>query len=287
MMTAGISILSIMDGFVKWLVLRDITSVQIIAVRGWMITILLLGLIVILPKFGGVRALRTSRWRYHLGRSVGGVFAPGFFFISLKYIPFADVVTVFFCTTFMMVAGSAWFLGEQVGIHRWSAVAIGFIGVVIALQPGTASFHPVSILVLLAGVSYAFVLISGRWLSRTESQLQLIFYFTFFNCIICSVAILLFGADFWRDLIALEVGVIALLSMIALSGYFFITRAFVLAPISAIAPIEYIALLWAVAIGYLVWGEVPSQMVWIGMALILSAGLYIAHREARQGSVGE
>ena len=281
MMTAGISVLSVMDGFIKWLVLRDITSVQIIAVRGWIITVILLAIIALLPKMGGMKALKTPRWHYHLGRSLGGVFAPALFFVSLKYIPLADAVTIFFCSTFLMVGGSAIFLNEKVGIHRWSAVVVGFIGVVIALQPGTASFQPASILVLLAGISYAFILISGRWLSKTESQLQLIFYFTFFNCILCSIVMVIFWSSFWHDLMNVEFAVLALLSVIALTGYFFITRAFFLAPISVIAPIEYVSLFWAILIGYLVWNETPTPLVWLGIGIILTAGLYIAHRESK------
>lgn len=281
LMTAGISFLSVMDGMVKWLMLRDMSPLQLIAVRGWIIIVVVMVALLLVPRLGGLRALKTRRIKHHFGRSLGGVFAPILFFFSLKAIPLADAVTIFFCTTFIMVAGSVLFLNEQVGIHRWSAVVIGFIGVLIAMQPGTSAFQPASLLVLGAGSAYAIILVSGRWLSQTESSLQLIFYFTFFNTLICSAALLAIWPDLWRPMIDREVYLIVLIAAVALAGYVFLTRAFSIAPISVIAPIEYLALFWAVLIGYLVWGEVPTLLVWLGITLILGAGLYIGYRESR------
>lgn len=284
LMTAGISVLSIMDGMVKWLMLRELSPLQLIAVRGWIITIAILVTLLLLPRTGGVRALKTNRIHQHIGRSAGGVFAPILFFLSLKFVPLADAVTIFFCTTFIMVAASVVFLKEQVGVHRWSAVGIGFVGVLIAMQPGTSAFQPASLLVLGAGFAYAFLLVSGRWLSRTESSLQLIFYFTFFNTLICTALLILIWPELWRSVSSEETAMIFAISGVALAGYFFITRAFTTAPISVIAPIEYLALFWAVLIGYLVYDEVPSLLIWLGIALILSAGLYIGYRESRTQS---
>ena len=282
MMACGITLLSIMDAGIKWLVERDISSIQIIVVRGWIISLGILITLMLVRKTGGVAALKTNRLKHHLMRSAVGVFAPALFFLSLKYIPLADAVAVSFSATFLMTIGSVIFLGERVGFHRWSAVFIGFIGVAIALRPGTSAFNPASLLVLCAAIAYASILISGRWMSKTESSLQLIFYFTFCNACICSVFTLITWPNFWRPLSVQEIFAIIGISAIALSGYFCVTRAFTNAPISAIAPIEYTALFWAVLFGYLVWGDIPDQWVWLGIVIILCAGLYIGYRESLQ-----
>jgi drug/metabolite transporter (DMT)-like permease len=274
LMLLGVSLLSIMDSAVKWLLLKDISVIEIIAVRGWLITLVLL---LSLPKQGGWKTLQTGRIKLHLLRTVIGFFAPLCFFLSLKYLPLADTTAIFFCTTFFMTAGSTIILGEYVGLHRWLAVFIGFIGVVLVSSPGTESFHPASILPLIAGAAYAVIILTGRLLARTDKPIKLVFYFNAFNTLIASCILPFFWATPSMEIMLM----LLLVSALALAGYFCLTNAFTLAPVSAIAPIEYVALIWATLLGYLLWHEIPSLQAWQGMALILAAGLYIMWRESR------
>ena len=273
-MLLGVSCLSLMDSVVKTILQYDIPVVEIMAIRGWLITTALL---LMLPFKGGWPALATGRIKVHIGRTIIGFFAPFLFFSSLKFLPLADATAIFFCTTFFMTAGSMLFLGERVGMHRWSAIAIGFVGVLLVSSPGAQSFHPASILALLAGAAYAAIMLVGRLLTRTDSSFKIVFYFNTFNAII-STALL---STVWVTPDATVLLLILLASALAMSGYFCLTHAISLVPIGVVAPIEYVALIWATSLGYVLWGEIPALNAWIGMAIILSAGLYIMWRESR------
>ncbi len=279
-MLLGVSLLSIMDSVVKWLLLHGVSVIQIIAIRGWLITLVLM---LSLPKQGGWQSLRTAQLKLHIVRTVIGFFAPLCFFLSLKFLPLADTTAIFFCTTFFMVAGSKVFLGEEVGLHRWAAVVIGFVGVLFVASPGSASFRPAAFLPLIAGASYAVIILSGRVLVRTDSPMKLVFYFNAFNTLIASFLL----PFFWISPSLQELLVLLIVAGLALAGYFCLTHAFTLAPISAIAPIEYLSLVWATLLGYFFWNEIPTQIAWLGMMLILSAGLYIMWRESQHQKVTE
>jgi drug/metabolite transporter (DMT)-like permease len=272
-MLLSVSFLTCMDSLVKALLNLNINVIQIIAIRGWMITgVLLLSL----PLQGGTKVLATRHIKLHLLRTGIGFFAPLCFFLSLKYLPLADTTAIFFCTTFFMTAGSVFILGEQVGVHRWSAVAVGFVGVLIVSSPGSESFHPASILPILAGAAYAGIILSGRLLTRTDSPFKLVFYFNAFNTLIGTLLL----PFFWQPLSINIMLLMLLVSTLALGGYLCLTYAISIAPIGVIAPIEYVALIWAAFLGYVFWQEVPSTSAWLGMAIILSAGLYIMWRES-------
>lgn len=274
-MLLGVSCLSLMDSVIKTILQYDIPVIEIIAIRGWIITSVLL---LTLPFKGGWPALSTNNIRLHIGRTLIGFFAPFLFFSSLKFLPLADATAIFFCTTFFMTAGSMIFLGEHVGTQRWSAVAIGFIGVLLVSSPGAQSFHPASILALLAGAAYAAIMLIGRRLTRTESSFRMVFYFNTINVLISSALLPMV----WVTPNSTVLLLILLASALAMTGYFCLTHAIRLAPIGVVAPIEYAALIWATALGYLLWDEIPKLNAWIGMATILGAGLYIMWRESHQ-----
>jgi len=272
-MLLGVSLLASMDAVVKTVLNLEVTVIQVIAIRGWIISSVLF---LSLPFQGGWSALATQHIKLHLLRTTIGFFAPLCFFLSLQYLPIADTTAIFFCTTFFMTAGSVFVLGEQVGIHRWGAVLFGFIGVLIVSSPGSESFHPASILALLAGAAYAGILLSGRLLTRTDAPFKLVFYFNIFNTAIATLLL-----PFYWGAISGEIMLLMLLiSSLALGGYLCLTYAISIAPIGALAPIEYIALLWAGIYGYVFWQEIPTPSAWLGISIILLAGLYIMWRES-------
>ncbi len=275
LMLLGVGFLSLMDAVVKAVLNQDVTVIQIIAIRGWIITFVLL---LSLPFQGGWATLATDHIKLHLVRTGIGFFAPLCFFLALKYLPLADTTAIFFCTTFFMTAGSVFVLGEQVGLHRWSAVIIGFVGVLIVSSPGTESFHPASILALLAGAAYAGIMLSGRLLTRTDSPFKLIFYFNAFNTLIATLLLPFYWNSITVDILLLML----LISSLALCGYVCLTYAISIAPIGALAPIEYLALVWATVFGYVFWQELPTLSAWTGICIILLSGLYIMWRESRQ-----
>ena len=269
----GYLFLSIMDGVAKWLVTGDISTVQIIAYRGWMVLIVLL---IALPFVGGKAALGTNRFKAHTIRAFVGCLAPVLFFEGLRHLSMADSVTLFFGSAFMMTAISAIFLGERVGIHRWSAIVIGFAGVVIVTRPGDA-FQLAAFLPIGASISYAIFAVMGRWLGRTEGTFALVFYYNAGLTVFMTLAL----PFFWTPTGGQAVISISVIAALSLLGHFAVHRAFRLAPISVLAPYEYTALVWAVVIDYWFFETVPSLVTLVGAAIIVSCGLYIVYRETR------
>ncbi len=277
-MLLGVIILSVMDAVVKWLVMHNVEVIMILAVRGWMI-ITALTIYLFFAKnntaASGFSVLKTDHPWIHLIRAVIGFFAPFLFFTSLEFIPLADATAIFFCTTFFMTAGSVPFLGERVGVYRWLAIITGFIGVLLITRPGTDVFHPASLLALGAGAAYAFMVLAGRLLSRKDSTFKLVFYFNLAYTVIATVML----PFFWQALDLSVFGFIIIVAILAVAGHFALTTAFASAPVAIIAPYEYTAMIWAICLGYLIWGDIPTQLAWAGIALITAAGLFIAWRE--------
>jgi drug/metabolite transporter (DMT)-like permease len=261
-----------MDAVAKWLVGADYSPVQIIAVRGW---ILVAALLASLSLRGALTALRTARAGAHVARATAGVSAPLCFFWSLEHLPLAEATAIFFSATFIMTALSAWLLREAVGTHRWAAVLIGFIGVLVVTRPGSGAFQTASLLALASSLGYSILVLSGRWLSKTESTLTLVFYFNLVTTVLTTVMLPLV----WRPMALVDMLIIVVMSALALAGHMLLTGAFRLAPIGVIAPFEYSALVWSVLIGFLVWGDVPGPVAALGIGIILASGLYIANRE--------
>jgi drug/metabolite transporter (DMT)-like permease len=209
-------------------------------------------------------------------RGIIGFFAPFTFFTSLKALPLADATVVFFSSSFVLTAASALILKEQVGIHRWSAVVIGFVGVVIAMNPRAGGPVASYLLVLCATVIYAMIFISGKQLSKQDSVISLVFTLHLGMGIVATIAL----PWVWVPITITVLGELLLMAVIALVAHFVFAAAFARADVSALAPFEYTALVWATLIGYVIWLDIPSTEVWIGAAIIISCRLYVMHRES-------
>jgi len=224
-----------------------------------------------------ISALKTSRPWGHSLRFLICFFAPLLMFRALRDMPLADVTVIVFGSTFMTTALSVFFFKEKVGIHRWSAVVLGMVGVVIALRPGTGVFTTAAVFALLAGLSFAGINLTTRWLRDTESALRQIFYLML-GITVLSSALLPY---FWIPVNSGDWIIFAALGLFTILGYIFLTRAFIVAPTGLVAPFEYTVLIWAVIFGFLIWGEVPDRYVWTGAGIIVSSGIYLISRESR------
>ena len=262
-----------MDALVKWLVLADTSVIQILFIRSWLIVSMIL---IYLALRGELGMLRTRRPVLHAIRGMLGFLAPFCFFLSLKTLPLADATVVFFSSTFILTAGSAIFFREHVGVHRWSAVVIGFGGVLIAMNPGGGGDLGAYVLVLIATTVYAALFLSGKYLSHEDSVILLVFSFNMGVGVVALVAL----PWVWQPLPLDALLKIVVISLIAFSGHFAFNAAFAHADVSVLAPFEYFALVWAALIGYLVWSDIPAVEVWIGAAIITACGLYVVHRES-------
>ncbi len=278
---AGVGLLSIMDSVAKRLVGADYSVLQILALRGWIIVI---GMLCLLPRLGGMAALKSARPGGHLLRVGVGFFAPFLFFSALRTMPLADTTVVFFGgATFLMTALSALLFKERVGPHRWAAVGIGFVGVVIAARPGGAVFQTATMYAIGAGASYALMMLATRWLGPSEGVFKQVFYYNLGLAVIGSAALpLLFVAMPVRDS-----GILLAMAGLAAGGQYCLTRAFNLAPVGLLAPFEYTSLVWAALLGYLFWGDIPENAVWTGAGIIVGSGLYLVHRETLAARAGK
>jgi len=262
-----------MDAVAKWLVSADMSAIQVIAVRSWMIVVMIL---LILAIRGELSELVTKRPLHHALRGGIGFFAPVTFFTSLKALPLADATVVFFSSSFVLTAASALFLKEKIGMHRWSAVVIGFVGVVIAINPQGGGPVGSYLLVLCAAVIYSMIFISGKHLSKQDSVISLVFSLQLGMGAVATIAL----PWVWVPISITVLGELFLMAVIALVAHFVFAAAFARADVSALAPFEYTALVWATLIGYVIWLDIPSTEVWIGAVIIISCGLYVIHRES-------
>jgi drug/metabolite transporter (DMT)-like permease len=251
----------------------QISAIQVIAVRSWIILPLIL---VTLAPRGEIGLLATRKPLQHLLRGCFGFCAPLAFLASLKSLPLADATVVFFSSTFMLTAASALFLKERVGIYRWSAAAIGFGSVVIAMNPRAGGDLEGFLMVLAATVIYAMIFVSGKQLSRGDSVIALVFSLHFGMGLTATLML----PWFWVSMSGLEFLQLGLLAVFAMGAHYLFASAYARADVSVLAPFEYTALLWATLIGYFVWRDNPSPGVWIGAAIIIACGLCAIHRES-------
>jgi drug/metabolite transporter (DMT)-like permease len=223
---------------------------------------------------GGWAVLKTSRLSGHLLRGTIGNISLACLVFAYKFLPLSDVVSYNFTMPLFLTALSVPLLGEKVGIHRWLAVLAGFGGMLIIMHPG----HHLSLGAVLA-ITSAFLgagaMITVRHLSRTEHPLAIVFYFT------------VLGAIFTGALSAIDFVVpnrhdaILLISIGLVGGVvqYSLTLAYRYAQPTAIAPYNYLALIWALGLQYLIWGTLPTAATIAGAAIIIASGLYIIYRE--------
>jgi drug/metabolite transporter (DMT)-like permease len=265
---------TLIDTLVKWLSARGYATWQLVFCRSLFSYIP----IQLLIRFqGGVRLLRTTRLRAHLVRAVVGLGALWTWFYAYRQLALADAYALGFSAPLFMTALSVPLLGERVGIHRWGAVAVGFAGVLIMVQPGSGVFDVAALWVLVSAVLYALAMIQVRGLGATEPALTTVFYFTSLCTVASAVSLPMVGQwpETWLDgSLMVAVGLLGGVAQVCLA------QAYRLAPVSTIAPFDYSGMVWAVLLGLAVFGEAPGWPVLVGSAVVIASGLYILRREA-------
>jgi drug/metabolite transporter (DMT)-like permease len=221
--------------------------------------------------------LRTQRLNMHLWRAAVGLVAMLTWFSAIAYLPLAEAVALNFTVPLFATAGAALFLGEAVRARRWTATAVGFLGVVVILRPGFTEFTPLMTLPVIAAGFMAVSTLLVKSLSRTEAPAAIV---TYMNLLLTPLSLL--PALFvwrWPTLTELALGVfIGLCAALAHNAF---TRAFVQADASAVMPFDYTRLPFVAVVGYLLFAEVPDGWTWVGAAIIAGAAIYIAQRESR------
>ena len=277
-MVAGVFCLATMDALAKFLG-EGYPVVQLVFLRSTIALPLLLAIAWF--SEGGFAGLRTRRPWVHVARAVLVALAIFTFYTALTYLPLAEVTAIAFAAPLIMTALSRPLLGEQVGWRRWSAVLVGFAGVLIVVKPGTAAFQPAALIALAAALLYALMLMTARKFAASESAISLVFWSTAGAGLIAGTLM----PFTWTPVAANDAGWFLALGGLGAVTMLLLTRAFHLAPAAVVAPFDYTALIWALAYGWLIWGEVPAPTTWGGAAVIAGAGLYVTHRESRRKAV--
>lgn len=271
-MVMAVSLFGFMDALVKWLA-AGYPTVQIMFFRSLCAFPPILVMVARSP--GGFSALRTRRPLAHAMRSMFGCSAMLCFFYAYGFMPLADVTAISFAAPIFIALLSVWLLGETVGLHRWSAIVVGFIGMLVIVRPGMGMLQSGALVVVLATALYALAMIQIRKLSNTEPPTTIAFYFTLFCTLFTALALPWFWVTpGWTDILLL--GAVGLLGGMA---QLFMTRAYGMAPAAVVAPFDYTHLLWSVLFGWYVWGDFPDLQTWFGCAIVVASGLYILYRE--------
>jgi len=228
-------------------------------------------------------AVRTNRLRGHAGR--GGISMCGMFcnFSALARLPIVDATAISFASPFITVALAAIFLKERVRVYRWSAVVVGFIGIVVMLTPYFDLSTHVVASATIAGFAFAITgafcnagsVIQTRRLTETETTSSIVFYFSLF-CALAGLATWPFG---WVSPTGWEFVGLMVVGLCGGLAHILLTESYRWAPASLVAPFDYTSMVWAFVLGYFFFGELPTVYVFLGAAIIAGAGLYVIWRE--------
>ncbi len=225
----------------------------------------------------GVRLFATRHPGFQLGRSLMLLTSTSFFFTAISIIPLTEASAVSFTGPFMVAALSVPILHERVGAGRWAAIALGFAGALVVIRPGAGVVHWASFLVLGSAVCYALYQVFTRIVGATDPPETSVSY----SALVGTVAMGLIVPFFWKppqDLLGLVL--ICLLGVFGGLGHYCVARALLWGPASVLSPFNYAQLVGAALLGYTVFGDAPAVTTWIGSAVIVASGLYLAFGES-------
>ena len=230
--------------------------------------------LLILPRTGfGV--YRTQRFGHHIMRGVAQTYAQTFILVALSLMPIAGAMAINFSAPLFATLTAALFLREKVGTMRWGALFVGFAGVLLVASPGADSFQLGASFAIANAVLFGSITAAVRGMSATESAETL----TMYQMVILTV---MFGSTLPIGYVAPTTGDMLMMLTTGFTngiGQYWWTRALGLAPASAVTPFYYFALVWAMILGYLVWGDVPTVSLLAGSAIVVASGLFLLWRE--------
>lgn len=225
----------------------------------------------------GFAFLRPRRLDLLLARTALSLGAGFSFFTSLRYLPLADAFAIAFAAPLFITALSVPLLGERVGITRWTAVIIGFFGVLVVVQPGSGSFRVEALLPLAAAFFHAIGMLLGRRMTR-EMTTSAIMFWPSLGATIVTLGLMPYQ---WETPNSPDLWLFITMGLVGTLGMALITQGYRHAPAAVIAPFDYSTLLWATIFGWVFWHDVPGPNVWIGALILTASGLYLLYRETK------
>nr|WP_298682837.1 DMT family transporter [uncultured Dongia sp.] len=281
LMNLAVFIFTSMDSLIKYTSeTYHYPTGELIFVRNLFAFLPLLGYMLVVEK--RLQLKTTQPWG-HVWRGVVGVSAMYCYFLSYQLLPLSDAIALGLSGPIFLTILSVPLLGEKVGWRRWSAVIIGFLGVMVMTRPGTGVFDPHALIPLLAAIFYALAMISIRKMSATEPPTTIVFYFTLFAMVasLFTLPLGLVDPDLaWQKPRAFsEIALLLLIGTMGGAAQIAMTIAFRRASVSVVAPFEYMALVYGFLLGFLLFNEMPDEYLIIGGAVVVGSGIYIIHRE--------
>ncbi|MEM9220861.1 MAG: DMT family transporter, partial [Pseudomonadota bacterium] len=227
-------------------------------------------------------ALKTNNLKGHVRRATTGMLAMGLWFAALQRLSFPEATAIIYAAPLMAVVLAATMLGETVRIYRWSAVGVGFVGVIIIMWPQFQTGFDVftdaaalgALLALGAAVFMALTSVFVRQLARTEQTITIVLYFLIAGTAVTLATAPTWVVPSWSDAIAL-----VLIGILGGIGQLCLTQAFQHGEASLLAPFEYTSMIWVVSIGYFLFAEIPSASVLVGASIVIASGIFVILRE--------
>lgn len=270
-MLLGMLMFALNDAMGKWLV-ASYGLGQVILIRS------LAALLLLAPFLwqAGLRSITLAEQPWmQFARVVFSTLEVFCFYYAVMYLPLADVMTYWLAAPIYVAAASPLLLGEKVGWRRWCAIAAGFVGVIITLEPSTAMFTLPALISIAGSGAFAFMLLSGRGLRNTPDKTLV-----FFQLAGAAIAGLVFAPFDWAPISSgLDLTLLGLLGVVAMVAHMLVNRALKISDAATVAPLQYTLLLWAVIFGWMFFGDVPRWGMVAGAALIVASGLFIFFRE--------
>ncbi|MFB2552818.1 DMT family transporter [Ensifer soli] len=273
----GILMFSLNDVMGKWLV-TTYPVAQVVLIRS------AAAILILLPFLmrGGIRQIFSVEQPFVQALRVVFSTAELFcFYLAVAHLSLADVMTYWLAAPIYVAALSPLLLGERVGWRRWSAIAVGFLGVVVALEPTSKALTWPALIAVLGSLAFGLMMVTGRMLRATPDATL-----AFWQLAGAGLVAAVFAPSTWLPVGGADLGMLCLLGVVAMSAHMLVNRALKLADAATVAPLNYMLLVWAVFFGWLIFGETPRPAVVAGAALIVGSGLFIFFREQqlkRQG----
>ena len=255
----------------------EYNAVQITFARAIVVLILLMPLIY---KLGGLYFLKTKKLFLHFFRGLAGLIGNVMFFLAFQRLPVADVTVISQAVPIFSCILAIIFLGETIGWRRWTAITIGFLGVIIAINP-SVNIAVASLYALGGTLMWSTTIIFLRLLGSTEHPVKTVFYFMLVSVLITSI----FQPFLWKEpsfeviLLFIGIGIAALLTQLLM------TYALQKAPASIVSPFNYTGIVWAIIFDYIIWNAHPMFATIFGGIIITISGIYIFKREAKIKSI--
>lgn len=273
LMLLGMVMFSLNDVLGKWLVATYSVG-QLMLIRS------IAAMVVLAPffwKVGWRRLVDVGRPKLHLVRAALFAFEASAFYFAVAYMPLADAMTYWLAAPIYVAAMSPLLLGEKVGWRRWTAIIVGFIGVVIALEPSRETFALPALIALAGSLAFSFAMVLSRTL-RTTPDTTLVFWQVAGAAIFAGVWCIADPAG-WAPVSSIDFGLLSLLGVVAMGAHMLVNRSLKLADAATVVPLQYSLLLWAVVFGWMFFGDAPRSAMLIGAGFIVASGLFIFFRE--------